>query len=193
MIDWEWALIDELETAKSWQEAKAVMLQQWEEDPTHIKACVRLAFLCWYTVVEQPYQWQDEYDLPDYDECLTILRRLTSYGLEHFTEDINFLWTFGYMMSLFAEYFCANYSEQAYLAWEQKGEQMLEKAHSMMPDDPMFTMILLSNIPTAKLSDQQKIYKVACRATKPLLASRFQGKGEMQRYFLSVLNRDKKV
>lgn len=193
MLDWEWPLIDELETAKRWREAKEVMLQNWEKDPNNVKVCVRLAFLCWYTVVEQPYQWQDEYDLPSSDECITILSRLASYGLDHLMEDVNFLWTFGYMISLFPEYFCADYSDQAYLVWEQKGEQMLEKAHGMMPDDPMFTMILLGNIPTAKLADQQDTYKAACRATQPLLTSRFQGKGEMQQYFRSVLNRDKTV
>jgi hypothetical protein len=121
MIDWQWPIIDELEDNNRWNEAKELMLKKWEENPDDIKVCVRLAFMCWYTLAEWGIQWQDKVDLPGYDECMAILGRLAGYGLEHSLENINFVWTFGYMISLFPEYFCKDYSNHNYDKWKYRG------------------------------------------------------------------------
>jgi len=51
----------------------------------------------------------------DFDELETILRQVTDFGLDNFMTNEDFLWCFGYMISLFPYYF-GNYEY-----WEEKG------------------------------------------------------------------------
>lgn len=77
-------------------------------------------------------------------------------GINLFKKDVDFLWMFGYMISLFP-YFFGEYEE-----WEQRGKKMIEEAMTLKPNDPIIEMLYLSSIPSSK-------YKDSCRCWKDLI------------------------
>lgn len=176
MIDWYWKEADELEEQGKWDEAKDYMLSEWKKDPQDLKKFIRLGFLCWYVVVE--WGCIDTTDI-DYDKYENMLKKLTNFGLNNF-DDADFLWTFGYIISLFPFYF-GEYEE-----WESKVGEVLEKAHNLRPDDPVIKLVYLGSKNDAQY---KKEYQATCHIVAPILKSRFRGNGEMQQYFREVLYR----
>lgn len=81
---------------------------------------------------------------------------MTNSGINLFKKDVDFLWMFGYMISLFS-YFFGEYEE-----WEQRGKKMIEEAMTLKPNDPIIEMLYLSSIPSSK-------YKDSCRCWKDLI------------------------
>ena len=129
-------------------------------------------FFCWYVLTEEgPLEIQDV----DFDELETILRQVTDFGLVNFGTNEDFLWCFGYMISLFPYYF----GEFEY--WEEKGISMLKRAYEICPDEPVYKYSYLGSFPNSdeKLKDEfQKVHVV--------LKDRFQGNGVLSEYFKSV-------
>jgi hypothetical protein len=179
MIDWYWKEVDTLEAKRKWKEAKDYMLSEWKRDSQNLKKFIRLGFLCWYVVVE--WACIDKTNLK-HDEYEHMLKELTNFGLNNFESDADFLWTFGYMISLFPFYF-GDYEE-----WEVKGYKMLEKAYKLRPNDPVIKLIYFGSKLDAK---HKKEYQDTCHIVTPILKSRFRGDGGLQQYFKQVLNREK--
>jgi hypothetical protein len=110
------------------------MLSEWKKDSQDLKKFIRLGILYWYMVIE--WDCIDTTYL-DYDKYESMLKKLTNIVLNNLDDDA-FLWTFGYMISLFPFYF-GEYEE-----WESKGDEMLEKAHNLRPNDPVIKLVYLS-------------------------------------------------
>jgi hypothetical protein len=110
----------------------------------------------------------------NHDEYENMLKELTNFGLNNFDGDADFLWTFGYMISLFPFYF-GEYEE-----WESKGHEMLEEAHNLRPNDLIIKWVYLGG-----KNDEQykKEYQETCHIVASILKSRFRGDGELQQYF----------
>ncbi|TWT07693.1 hypothetical protein FQV26_07735 [Planococcus sp. CPCC 101016] len=85
-------------------------------------AQIYLAFilLCWYIQVEWGILPDGDLTDKDYKECGSLLRELTDFGLRKYRSRPDFLWTFGYMISLFPEVFVDSHDEEA----EMKGIEM---------------------------------------------------------------------
>jgi hypothetical protein len=181
MIDWYWEEADELEKQEKWNEAKNFMFLQWKKDPQDHKKFIRLGFLCWYVVVE--WGCIDTTDLK-HEEYENMLKELTKIGFEKFSNNPDFLWTFGYMISLFPYYF-GEYEE-----WEDKGKQMLKSSYCFRPNDLIIKLVFLGSL-DIKSKEENKEYEETCRKVFPILSSTFRGDGELQRYFREVLNRVK--
>ncbi|WP_303969714.1 hypothetical protein [Sporosarcina ureae] len=174
MIDWRWAEVDTLENKGEWNEAKSLLINNWNQNPDDLKTVIRLGFFCWYVLTEEgPVEIQDV----DFDELETILRQVTDFGLVNWGINEDFLWCFGYMISLFPYYF----GEFEY--WEEKGISMLKRAYEICPDEPVYKYSYLGSFPRSdeKLKDEfQKVHVV--------LEDRFQGNGVLSEYFKSVWN-----
>lgn len=172
MIDWRWQEVDTLESQERWNEAKSLLIKHWRQNPNDLKVIIRLGFFCWYVLVEEgPLGIKDV----DFDELETVLNEVTHFGLANFMTNEDFLWCFGYMISLFPYYF------GDYDYWEEKGILMLKRAYELCPDEPVYRYSYFSSLPNndGKLKDE--FYQV-----QAVLEDRFQGEGVLSEYFKSV-------
>lgn len=173
-----WAEIDKLEESQKWCDAKYATLKRWYEDIMNSYSLIRLGFLCWYIIVEWGCIDTTGMSEEDFSNCEAVLKEVTEFGINNFADDPEFLWIFGYMITLFPWYF------GDHLEWEKKGTDMLAFAHHLKPEDPVITMVCLNGQP-------ERQYQDACQNSKALLTTRFQGVGVMSTYFRQVLNRVK--
>jgi len=172
MIDWRWTEVDTLESQERWDEAKSLLLKYWRETPTDLKVSIRLGFFCWYILVEQgPLGIKDI----DFSELENVLREVTQIGLDHFMTNEDFLWCFGYMISLFPYYF------GDYEYWEDKGLSMLKQAYELCPDEPVYRYSYFGSFPHIDKKSKDELHLV-----QAILDDRFQGEGILSEYFKSV-------
>ncbi|RNF39385.1 hypothetical protein [Planococcus salinus] len=177
MMDWRWSRVDELETQEKYREAICYMHQVWQQKPMDLKVFLKLSFLCWYVVAEWGVFAASDLEEKDVEECEELLKSLTAFGHRHFQHHVEFLWLFGYMILLFPDFF----GEQ-----EQTGVYMVKRAYEMKPQDPVIQLIHLSGQQTNPY--EPKLEQIR-KETALVLPERFQGSGDLQRYFKEVLNR----
>lgn len=174
MMDWRWTEVDTLESEGKWNEAKSLLIKNWNQNPSDLKTVTRLGFFCWYVLTEEgPLDIKDV----DLDELETVLRQITDFGLANFMTNKDFLWCFGYIISLSPYYF------GDYEYWEEKGISMLKRAYELCPDEPVYKYSYLGSFPNpdGNLKDEfQQVHAV--------LEDRFQGEGVLSEYFKSVWN-----
>ncbi len=172
MIDWRWPEVDALEGQQRWNEAKSLLIENWRKNPNNLKASIRLGFFCWYILVEEgPLEIKDV----DFDEVQTVLNEVTHFGLANFMENEDFLWCFGYMISLFPYYF----GDDEF--WEEKGIAMLKHAYERFPDEPVYRYSYLGSFSKPDEKLEEVFYQV-----QAVLEGRFQGEGVLAGYFKSV-------
>lgn len=164
--------INELENYQKWNEVKCSLEHLWLTHKDNIEIASHLGCICWYVLVFWERIDNSTLDERDFIKTLT---EVTEYGLISFTDKPEFLWKFGYMIKLFPYYF------GDYEKWEKIGQQLIEKAHELKPEDPVITMIYLND-------DSLSEYKEACVKVSEQLPSRFSGTGVIDKYFRSVLN-----
>ena len=170
MIDWRWMEVDTLEKQERWNEAKLLLIKHWRQNPNDIKVTIRLGFFCWYILVEEgPLGIKDV----NFDELETFLKEVTHFGLANFATNEDFLWCFGYMISLFPFYF------GDYEIWEAKGISMLKSAYELCPNEPVYRFSYLASCSN---SDS----KLELLQVQAVLEDRFQGEGILSEYFKDV-------
>lgn len=175
MIDWTWTEVDKLEKQEKWNEAKAYLLNSWRQNPPDLKTVIRLGFFCWYVVVEQGPLGITDADV-DMDELESLLEEVTHFGLAHFMTNEDFLWCFGYMISMFPDYF-GDYEQ-----WEEKGISMLKRAYELYPEEPVYKYSYLGSFPNTYGTLKNELKQI-----QPVLEDRFKGEGLLAEYFKEVL------
>lgn len=172
MIDWRWIEIDALKSQEKWNEAKEYLIKSWRQDPQEVKGAIRLGFFCWYALVNE-----ENLGIKDIDfvELETMLKEVTQFGLTHFMEYEDFLWCFGYMISLFPYYF------GDYEIWEEKSISMLKNAYELSPEDPVYRYSYLASFPNTVTQLKGEFHQL-----QAVLEDRFQGEGLLSQYFKDV-------
>ena len=174
MIDWTWVEVDRLEYQEKWNEAKVYLLNSWRQNPTDLKTTVRLGFFCWYVVVEQGPLGITDAEI-DTVELESVLTEVTNFGLAHFMTDEDFLWCFGYMISMFPYYF-GDYEQ-----WEEKGISMLKRAYELYPEEPVYKYSYLGSF-----SNTYRKLKDVLQQVQTVLEDRFKGEGLLSEYFKDI-------
>lgn len=173
MINWQWPEVDKLESEERWNEAKSLLIESWRQNPNDVKILIRLGFFCWYVLVEEgPLKIQNV----DMDELDSILKEVTQIGFEHFKTNVDFLWCFGYMISLFPEHFGDNYND-----WEEKGRSMLKFVYELHPDDPVYKYTYLGSLSTSINDIKDEFHQL-----QEVVKERFQGSGLLSSYFKDI-------
>ncbi|MGE7118883.1 hypothetical protein ACQKIC_01525 [Peribacillus sp. NPDC046944] len=176
MIDWQWVEVDTLERQEKWNEAKSLLIKSWRQNPQDLKVAIRLGFFCWYVLVQEgPLGIKDV----DFNELEAVLKEVTHCGMANFITNEDFLWCFGYMISLFPYYF------GDYEYWEEKGISMNKSAYERCPDDPIYTYSYLASFPNTDQKLKGKFHQVKDQV-KAVLEDRFQGEGVLSEYFRDV-------
>lgn len=174
MIDWQWEEVDTLESQGRWNEAKLLLINSWRENPNNLKYLIRLGFFCWYILVEEGVLGIEDVNL---NELEVTLKEVTQFGLSNFIANEDFLWCFGYMISLFPE----NFGDD-FCYWEEKGKLMLKRAYEICPNEPVYKYSYLASLPNSEdLKDE--LHQV-----KEVLEDRFQGEGLLSTYFKDIWN-----
>lgn len=173
MIDWDY--INNLEKNYKYKEVYNLLKKEWVSVPQDLKITIYLGFLCWYTVVEWS-TFEHNFEESEYSIVEETLIEVTKSGINMFNKDVDFLWMFGYMISLFPYYF------GVYEEWEYRGKKMIEEAKALRPNDPIIEMLYLAGVPSSK-------YKDSCKRAKPIVLERFNGEGKLNEYFRDVLDR----
>lgn len=172
MINWKLKDVDTLENQGKWNEAKSILIKLCKDNPLEPKYFIRLGFLCWYLLVEGHTL---DGERVNSKELVITLEEVTSFGLENFNDNENFLWCFGYMIFQFPYYF------GDYDSWEKKGCKMLERAYRLSPNDPIFKYSYLSSFPNTF-----KKFTVELLNVQAVLDYRFQGTGLLSQYFKDI-------
>lgn len=141
-----------------------------------LKTTVRLGFFCWYVVVEQGPLGITDADI-DTDELESVLTEVTNFGLAHFITHEDFLWCFGYMISMFPYYF-GDYEQR-----EEKGISMLKHAYELYPEEPIYKYSYLGSFTNTYRTRKNELKRV-----KPVLEDRFRGEGLLSEYFKSIFS-----
>lgn len=173
MINWQWEEVDLLEKNSEWDEAKALLMKNWNQNPYESQVAIRLGFFCWYVLTEEVSL---EGNYINFEELETVLRQVTNFGLSNFMKNEEFLWCFGYMISLFPYYF------GEYELWLEKGNSMLRSAYELNPNEQVYKYTYLASYSTLEgKSLETEFQKLQC-----VLEDRFQGVGVLSEYFKSV-------
>lgn len=167
---------DDLEESEDWDGALRSRIARAEAAPGDKAALMDLCFHCWYVVVEWGCIKSAGLDLERYTK---ILREVAADVLRRFPDDAEAAWLMGYIMSLFPWEFGEDVA-----ALERTAGDLLERAHRLRPDDPVFLLSHLGN-----RSDTGEAYWRACDAARLELMSRFPGNGAKDTYFRQVLDR----
>ncbi|MGI2326785.1 hypothetical protein [Planococcus sp. YIM B11945] len=174
-MDWKWTKVDELEAAGKYKAALDIMTAMWKEEPLNLKVFLRLGFLSWYVIAEWGVLGDTNLEEAHFEELERLLKELTAFGFTEFNEEAEFLWLFGYMISLFPYLFDTE---------EELGNRMINAAHNLKPEDPVIHLIYLKSFTWEIATPEQfNVQKAAGR----VLAAAFEGNGEIQRYFKEVL------
>ena len=174
---------DGLESAGRWLEAAELWRGRYADahDP---EAAIRLAFVCWYVLVEHGCI-PDADGLRDVDfaRLESVLQKVTTEALAIHADDPDVLFHFGYMASLFP--WCFDPNDVS--GWERRASEMLRRAWDIRPDDPVFEMVYLGDLPLPERPEEP--YRAACRRARPVVPARYVGDGEFDGYFRQVLTR----
>jgi len=163
--------INSLENKQEWQAAKDILFKEWSKNKDDLSILIRLGTLCWYVLVFWERINTNGANETDFYNTLDIV---TSYGLDKFSDNTEFLWIFSYMISSFPYYF-GDYCE-----YENLAKKMIEKAHKLSPNDPLITMLLLN--------DESDEYYALCKEVANSLKDRFKEDNSINRYFKNVFD-----
>lgn len=88
---------------------------------------------CWYVLLNLDVAI-DAKQIDD-DRVRALLIQVTKYAIAHMREDYDILYLGGYMITLMAQVYCEDDSDEAYEKWVTTGLAMLERAFFMKPED----------------------------------------------------------
>ncbi|MPM36099.1 hypothetical protein SDC9_82694 [bioreactor metagenome] len=176
MINWEWTFADDFENNKDWDNARIYMYKQWSTDKYNIKKLLRTSFLCWTICIDNGNLIDSK--MIKKEEFKKILDELFNFGLKFFRNEPDFLWMYGYMMTLTPMLFGDKN------LFEQVGKQWKYEAYIKSNNNDIIKCIFLEGLDDE--SRNKLGYKQLCREIIPIIENTFKGNGYMQKYFKSL-------
>jgi hypothetical protein len=89
----------DIQSSEDWNAFLNQLYLEWKAKPASLGNTIQLGFLCWYLLVEG--ECLELYKL-DEAKLVQFLGEVTVKGLEIFSDEPEFLWIYGYIMSLFS-------------------------------------------------------------------------------------------
>ncbi len=172
----------ELESESKWKEAVELLRDQWYKDRHNNNSLLRLATECWYLLSNWGILDLASSEL-EFHDVQSILIETYNYMLE-FGRDVNLnLAMFGYMVSLFPNYFYVDLDQSGklYLQFEKQGKEMLKKAFTNEPQNQLYGILYLGSSPKFGDSQNESYGKLEVRKL-------FPGDTLVEKYFQEVLS-----
>lgn len=175
--------LQELEKAYKWKQAISLLQNEWHKDKNNVDIMLRLATECWYIMSNWNFLDLDISDL-DFNDVQTILIETYNHFLKNGTDDNNGLAIFGYMVSLFPNYFYTDYDKDGkiFLQYENQGKNMLKSAYINEPANKLYKVLYFRAINNLdKAIDDTKL------ELSKIINNLFTQDTEIEKYFREVL------
>lgn len=176
--------LQELEKEHKWKEAISLLQNKWYQDKNNIDIMLRLASECWYIMSNWNFLDLDNSDL-DFDNVQNILIATYNYFSKICTNNSKGLAIFGYMISLFPNYFYTDYDKNGkiFLQYENQGKNMLKLAYTNEPENKLYKALYLGTINGLdKFTDVKK-------DLNNIIHQLFPQNTEIEEYFKEVLTK----
>lgn len=166
---------------------EAAAYWQREYDATYSpEAAVRLAFVCWWVLLEHGcIPMAEPLTEKDFAHLGATLTAVADDALARHEEDPHVLFHFGFMASLVPWYFAPNGPDDAVTAWEERARAMLRRAHRLRPDDAAYEVGFRGN--RVETEEERGAYEEARRRAYVGVQKRYGGAGEFDLYFRGML------
>lgn len=168
-----------LEQSNKWNEAITLLHNYWLTDLSNSRTACRLIAECWYVLSDWGLYAEEDMS---FDFIKRIMVYTTRYGLDHY-KDVDFLWTVGYMISLFPYLFHNEQQETFDALWESKGKALLKKASEMDPNNQIANLLYIG---TQEGSFEE--YRSKRDRMKDVINKAFPGTTAVEQYFREVLS-----
>lgn len=177
--------LQELETEHKWEQAISLLKNEWYQDKNVVDIMLRLASECWYIMSNWDFLNLDNSNL-DFDNVKLILIETYNHFLKNCTTNNKALAIFGYMVSLFPNYFYTDYDKNGkiFLQYENKGKHMLKLAHLNEPENKLYKVLYLgtnNNLDKIVINAKQELNKI--------IQQLFPQNTEIEKYFKEVLTK----
>lgn len=177
--------LQRLEKEHKWEQAISLLKNKWCQDKNNTDIMLRLASECWYVMSNWDFLDLDNSNL-EFDNIQSILIETYNDFLKSHTTNNKALAIFGYMVSLFPNYFYTDYdkSGKMFLQYENKGKDMLKLAYANEPENKLYKALYLGT--------NNNLDKAIIEAKKDLnniIQQLFPQNTEIEEYFKEVLTK----
>lgn len=168
----------ELEEQDNWEACRKLLVTMLQDDPQNIQLLCRLIAECWYILVMRNsiFIRQDV----SFPVMFNTLNDAVKYGLEHFTNNTDFLWQTGYMMAMFPMYFS---KINGHVGAEQLGREMIKKAAKLCPNDTVIQVLAMG----FEMSFKQLLAVKREMNLETALSSLLSNETAIERYFREII------
>lgn len=175
--------LQDLEKEHKWEQAISLLQNKWYQNKSDIEFLLRLATESWYVMSNWDFLDLDNSDL-EFDKIQSILIDTYNYFSENYLSSNKGLAIFGYMMSLYPNYFYLDIDStgQLFLQYENYGKDMLKLAYTNEPENSLYKALYLG----ATNNSSERI-KDARQQLNETIADLFPNNTEVEDYFKDVL------
>lgn len=177
--------LQKLEKEGKWEQVVSLLENKWYQDKNNIDIMLRLASECWYIMSNWEFLGLNNSDL-EFDNVQSILIETYNYFSKNCTTNNKALAIFGYMVSLFPNYFYTDYDKNGkiFLQYENKGKDMLKLAHINEPENKLYQVLYLG---TSNNTDKTTIDTK--KNLNYIIQQLFPQNTEIEEYFKEVLTK----
>lgn len=174
----------ELEKAKKWGQAIALLNKKWCENKENADILLRLATESWYIMSNWEVLDLNNSEV-NFEDVQKILMQTYNYFMQNHINNNKCLAMFGYMVNLFPNYFYADYDKngELFLMYEKKGKDMINLAYKNEPQNTLFRLLYL-RIGNKKLGKNESALN---SDFKNAIQKLFPQNTEVEEYFREVL------
>ena len=174
-----------LEKEHKWKQIISLLQNKWYHDKNNIDIMLRLASECWYIMSNWDLLDLNNSDL-DFDNVQSLLIETYDYFSKNCTLNNKALAIFGYMISLFPNYFYTDYDKNGkiFLQYENKGKDMLKLSYINEPENKLYKALYLgtsNNLDKIMIDNKQE--------WNTIIQQLFPQNTEIEEYFKEVLTK----
>ena len=178
--------LSELEKEKKWKQAIYLLKNKWNENKDDVEVILRLATECWYLMSNWEFLCLDNSDL-EFQDVQNTLIETYNYFIKHCKNDNKGLAIFGYMISLFPNYFYTDKDNNGklFLQYENIGKDMLKSAYENEPKNILYKTLYLgtTNCPNKTIDD-------AKHELNKIIQNLYPQNTEIEEYFKEILQNE---
>ena len=178
--------LSELEQKHQWNDAVILLQNLWNKNRNNEDLLLRLATECWYLITNWDLLDLEHANLR-FEDIQSILIETYNFLIEHHSGSNKIIAIFGYMISLFPNYFYTDFDQNGklFLQFEKIGKEMLHQAY-LNGAQPLYEILYLGSIHKVKANSSEQALKLNVREL-------FPGDTAVEQYFREVLLRYSEV
>lgn len=168
-----------------WSRVLRSLKEAWEKNKNDLNATLCYGCGLWYVLVYDVLVYGCEFTASDkYDKIMNnhikALSALTSIAFHKFKRNMDFLAIWGWMISIAPFYFFPIQTGETYQIAEQCGIKMIQIAHHVVPNNPVYTALYYAT------TDNEQMYKQARAQMGTVWQHYFAEDDFVGTYFLNI-------